>query len=75
MGTKPTILRYTSVYGPRQENSDVGGVASIFARRVLENKPIIIFGDGSQIRSFTFVKDVVDINTFAIDNKKMIGSI
>tara|TARA_A100001234_G_C12629116_1_gene387388 strand:- start:318 stop:1274 length:957 start_codon:yes stop_codon:yes gene_type:complete len=74
-GLNTTILRYYHVYGPRQENSDVGGVASIFARRVLENKPIIIFGDGSQIRSFTFVKDVVDINTFAIDNKKMIGNV
>ncbi len=57
-----TILRYYHVYGPRQESSDVGGVVSIFARRALEGKPLIIYGDGSQIRSFTYVKDLVNIN-------------
>lgn len=57
-----TVLRYYHVYGPRQENSDVGGVVSIFARRAMEGKPLIIFGDGTQMRSFTYVKDVVNIN-------------
>lgn len=57
-----TILRYFHVYGPRQENSDVGGVVSIFGRRVLNGQPPIIFGDGTQQRSFTYVKDVVAIN-------------
>ena len=64
-GLNTTVLRYFHVYGPRQENSDVGGVASIFARRALENKDLIIFGDGTQIRSFTYVKDVVRINIMA----------
>jgi len=57
-----TMLRYYHVYGPRQESSDVGGVVSIFARRALHDQPLIIYGDGSQLRSFTYVKDVVDIN-------------
>lgn len=57
-----TILRYYHVFGPRQESSDVGGVVSIFARRAMEGKPLIIYGDGSQLRSFTYVKDVVNIN-------------
>lgn len=61
-GLDTTMLRYYHVYGPRQENSDVGGVVSIFARRALEGKPLIIFGDGKQLRSFTYVKDVVNIN-------------
>jgi nucleoside-diphosphate-sugar epimerase len=61
-GMDTTILRYYHVYGPRQENSDVGGVVSIFARRALEGKPLVIFGDGSQLRSFTYVKDVVNAN-------------
>ena len=46
-------------------SGNVGGVASIFARRALENKDLIIFGDGTQIRSFTYVKDVVRINIMA----------
>jgi len=57
-----SILRYYHIYGSRQESSDVGGVVSIFARRALEDKELIIYGDGSQVRSFTFVKDVVNIN-------------
>jgi UDP-glucose 4-epimerase len=61
-GIDATILRYYHVYGPRQENSDVGGVVSIFARRAMEGKPLVIFGDGTQMRSFTYVKDVVNIN-------------
>ena len=59
-----TILRYYHVFGPRQDNSDVGGVVSIFGRKVHQNEPITIYGDGTQIRSFTYVKDVVAINKF-----------
>lgn len=61
-GLDTTILRYYHVYGPRQESSDVGGVASIFARRAFEGKPLIIYGDGTQVRSFTYVSDLVNIN-------------
>ena len=57
-----TILRYFHVYGPRQEYSDVGGVVPIFGRKVLHNEAPIIFGDGTQQRSFTYVKDLVNIN-------------
>ena len=63
-GLNVSILRYYHVYGPKQESSDVGGVVSIFARRALEGKNLTIFGDGSQIRSFTYVQDVVNINKF-----------
>ena len=61
-GMDVTMLRYYHVFGPRQESSDVGGVVSIFARRALHDEPLIIYGDGSQLRSFTYVKDVVGIN-------------
>lgn len=57
-----TILRYFHVYGPRQDSSEVGGVVSIFIRKALNNEPLIIFGDGTQQRSFTYVKDIVRIN-------------
>ena len=61
-GLNSTVLRYFHVYGPRQEYSDVGGVVSIFARKAIKDQPLIIFGDGTQQRSFTFVKDVVAAN-------------
>jgi len=57
-----TVLRYFHVYGPRQESSDVGGVVAIFIRRLLNGQPPIIFGDGTQQRSFTYVEDVVRAN-------------
>ncbi len=61
-GLDVTVLRYFHVYGPRQESSEVGGVVSIFTRQMLGGNPITIFGDGTQQRSFTFVKDVVKAN-------------
>ncbi len=60
-----TVLRYFHVYGARQESSEVGGVVSIFTRLMLSGKPITIFGDGTQQRSFTYVKDVVKANLLA----------
>lgn len=68
-----TILRYFHVYGPRQEYSDVGGVVSIFGRRALANQPLIIFGDGTQQRSFTYIKDVVAANILVAAKKETKG--
>ncbi len=60
------ILRYFHVFGPRQESADEsGGVVAIFIRRLLEGQRPIIFGDGTQQRSFTYVKDVVYSNFLA----------
>ena len=70
-----TILRYFHVYGPRQGSSNVGGVVSIFARRALHNQPLIIYGDGSQLRSFTYVKDLVDINKLVALKEKSKGEV
>ena len=58
-----TILRYFHVYGPRQETDpSLGGVVAIFKDKILNGKPITIHGDGSQVRSFTHVADVVEAN-------------
>jgi len=59
-----SILRYYHVYGTRQDNSDEGGVIPIFIRNVLNNEPIVIFGDGKQVRHFTTVEDVVKANLY-----------
>ena len=61
-GLDVSILRYFHVYGPRQDYSDMGGVVSIFGRKILNGESPTIFGDGSQQRSFTYVKDVVRAN-------------
>ncbi len=74
-GLDATVLRYFHVYGPRQESSDVGGVVSIFSRRMVEKKPITIFGDGTQQRSFTYVKDVVKANLLAAVTQGTTGEV
>ena len=53
------ILRPFNIFGPRQRDLGYGGVISIFTRRVLNNTPPIIFGDGSQAREYTYIEDVV----------------
>ncbi len=68
-----TVLRYFHVYGARQESSEVGGVVSIFTRLMLQGKPITIYGDGSQQRSFTAVEDVVKANLLAAASKHSRG--
>lgn len=70
-----TVLRYFHVYGPRQESSDVGGVVSIFTRRMLAGQPVTIFGDGTQQRSFTYVQDVVRANLLAAANPATRGHV
>jgi len=50
-------------------------VVSIFARRMLTGQPVIIFGDGSQERSFTYVKDVVKANLLAAEKPEAVGKI
>lgn len=61
-GLDTTILRYFHVYGPRQESNEFGGVVSIFLRRITQGQNPIVFGHGDQVRSFTWVKDLVEAN-------------
>lgn len=53
-------FRFSNVYGPRQNNNGEGGVISIFFDRILNNKPINLFGDGEQTRDFIYVEDIAD---------------
>ena len=67
------VLRYFHVYGPRQDNSDSGGVVSIFCRRAHEGRDLTIYGDGTQVRSFTYVGDVIRINLLAAVDSELTG--
>jgi UDP-glucose 4-epimerase len=58
-------LRYFNVFGPRQNpGGKYAAVVPIFIERALKQEPIIIFGDGEQVRDFIYVKNVVDANIF-----------
>ncbi|MGG0238289.1 NAD-dependent epimerase/dehydratase family protein [Bacillus rhizoplanae] len=67
-GLKYTILRYSNVYGARQDTNGEAGVISIFIDRLLKNDSPIIYGDGNQKRDFIFVKDVANANFLALSN-------
>ncbi|MFC2059689.1 dTDP-glucose 4,6-dehydratase [Chloroflexota bacterium] len=58
-GMDITIVRLFNTFGPRQKDIGYGGVISIFTRRVLSNVPPIIYGDGLQMRDYTYVDDAV----------------
>jgi UDP-glucose 4-epimerase len=54
------IVRSFNLFGPRQKDSGYGGVIAIFINRVLQNKPPIIYGDGTQTRDYLFISDAVN---------------
>lgn len=66
-GIATTTLRYPNVYGPRQNPHGEAGVNAIFIGLMLEGKRPKIFGDGSQMRDYLFVHDVVEAGMLAID--------
>jgi UDP-glucose 4-epimerase len=53
------VIRLFNTVGPRQ-TGQYGMVIPNFVRQALANQPITVFGDGTQSRSFTYVRDVVD---------------
>ncbi len=66
-GLKTVSLRYFNVFGPRQDpRSQYAAVIPLFITRILNRTPPTIFGDGTQTRDFTFVKDVVQANVLAM---------
>jgi nucleoside-diphosphate-sugar epimerase len=74
-GLDTTCLRYFNVFGPRQKDSPYSGVIAIFISRIFEGKNPRIFGDGTQSRDFTYVKDVVRANVMASQSKEAAGKV
>jgi UDP-glucose 4-epimerase len=73
-GIRTTSLRITNTYGPRllmKHNRQ--GFAGWFIRQVIDSERIKIFGDGSQVRDFTYVDDVVEAILLAATNEKADG--
>ena len=69
-------LRYFNVYGPRQRpDSMYAAAVPIFIRRMLDGKPITIYGDGGQTRDLVNVRDVVQANLLASRHPSAPGQI
>jgi UDP-glucose 4-epimerase len=64
-GFEAVAMRYANVFGPRQDPKSEAGVVSIFVSRLLEGRPLTIFGDGRQTRDYVFVRDVARANLLA----------
>ena len=61
-GLEYVALRYSNVYGPRQDPHGEAGVVAIFSQRIRDGQTLTIYGDGEQTRDYVFVKDVAEVN-------------
>ena len=61
-----SILRYSNVYGPRQNPHGEAGVIAIFAKNLLLGKQVIINGDGKQTRDYVYIDDIVRLNELVL---------
>jgi UDP-glucose 4-epimerase len=67
-------LRYFSVYGPKERHKkEYANNISQFLWDMMEGKPPVIYGDGTQRRDFTFVYDVVSANILAMTSNIQFG--
>jgi UDP-glucose 4-epimerase len=65
-GLRSTVLRYPNVYGPRQDPHGEAGVVAIFTGQMLAGQPVVINGDGEQVRDFVYVGDCARANLLAL---------
>ncbi len=72
-GLDCVALRYSNVYGPRQDPHGEAGVVAIFCDRLIDGTPLTIFGDGGQTRDYVFVGDVARANLAACDDEAAAG--
>jgi len=72
LGLPMVILRYHTVYGPRQR-PDMA--IHKWTRALFEHKPITIYGDGNQTRDFTYIDDIVDGTIRAAEVEDAVGQV
>jgi UDP-glucose 4-epimerase len=73
-GLPAVTLRYGNVYGPRQDPKGEAGVIAIFAGRLLDGEDPVVYGDGTQTRDYTFVRDIVAANLAAAETPDARGA-
>jgi UDP-glucose 4-epimerase len=65
-GLHTVALRYSNVYGPRQNPHGEAGVVAIFCKKMLAGEQVTINGDGGCIRDYVYVADVARANVLAL---------
>lgn len=75
-GLDVVALRYFNVYGPRQRpDSMYAAAVPIFTRRLIDGKPVTIYGDGGQTRDLVYVGDIVRANLVASEHPAAPGQV
>ena len=75
-GIRTSVLRLTNTYGPHMRVKDARQTfLGIWVRRLIEGKPILVFGDGKQVRDFNYVDDAVDAFLLVAESKDADGGI
>jgi dTDP-L-rhamnose 4-epimerase len=75
-GIPVTALRFFNIYGKRQALSNpYTGVAAIFAARMINGQPPLIFEDGEQMRDFVSIHDIVRANLLAMERPQSNGEV
>lgn len=71
-----TALRFFNVFGTRQSlNNPYTGVLAIFASRLLNDNPVLIFEDGKQMRDFVHVSDIAQASRLALETPRANGEV
>ncbi len=65
-GITAVALRYSNVYGPRQNPHGEAGVVAIFCKKLLAGEPAVINGDGHYVRDYVYGPDVARANVLAL---------
>ncbi len=65
-GLEYISLRYSNIYGPRQDPYGEAGVVAIFSNKMLAGEKPLINGNGLQTRDYTYVGDIVKVNITAV---------
>jgi UDP-glucose 4-epimerase len=68
-GITAVALRYSNVYGPRQNPLGEAGVVAIFCTRMLAGQSATINGDGCYVRDYVYVADVARANVLALEKQ------
>lgn len=66
-GLPTVVVRYFNAYGPRLDPRGYGSVVARFISQAMTGKPLTVYGDGQQTRSFTFVSDTVRGTVLAME--------
>jgi UDP-glucose 4-epimerase len=64
-GIRPVSLRIGNLFGPGQDSTRLFGAVTHFSKRALAEAPIILFGDGANVRDYVYIDDAVDALTRA----------